>query len=46
MAHYLAVLVPRSGAGWRARFPDFPGCRVEGPTVEAAIDASGAAATA
>lgn len=46
MAHYLAVLVPLVGGGWRAHFPDFHGCRAEGQTVEAAIDASGAAATA
>jgi predicted RNase H-like HicB family nuclease len=46
MAHYLAVLVPLAGGGWRAHFPDFPGCRAEGQTVETAIDASGAAATA
>ena len=43
MKHYLAVLVPHGNGGWRAHFPDFPGCRAEAPTVEAAI---GAAATA
>jgi predicted RNase H-like HicB family nuclease len=46
MKHYLAVLVPQPGGGWRAHFPDFPGCRAEGPSVEAAIDASAAAAAA
>ena len=44
MKHYLAVLVPHAD-GWRAYFPDFPGCRAEGRSVEAAIDASAAAAT-
>jgi predicted RNase H-like HicB family nuclease len=42
MKHYLAVLVPNAEGGWRAHFPDFPGCRAEGSTVEAAIDASSA----
>ena len=44
MKHYLAVLVPRPGGGWRAHFPDFPGCRAEGESVEAAIDAAAASA--
>ena len=44
MKHYLAVLVPHEGGGWRAHFPDFPGCRAEASSVEAAIDASAAAA--
>ena len=44
MKHYLVVLVPRADGGWRAHFPDFPGCRAEGSSVEAAIDASAAAA--
>jgi predicted RNase H-like HicB family nuclease len=44
MKHYLAVLVPHDSSGWRAHFPDFPGCRAEGHSVEAAIDASAAAA--
>jgi predicted RNase H-like HicB family nuclease len=43
MKHYLAVLVPRAEGGWRVHFPDFPGCRAEGATVEQAIDASAAA---
>jgi Uncharacterized conserved protein len=43
MIHYLAVLVPLSQGGWRAHFPDFPGCRAEGHTVEAALKASGSA---
>lgn len=37
MKHYLAVLVPRGDSGWRAHFPDFPGCRAAAPTVEAAL---------
>jgi predicted RNase H-like HicB family nuclease len=45
MKHYLAVLVPADGGGWRAHLPDFPGCRAEGVTVETAINASAAAAT-
>jgi predicted RNase H-like HicB family nuclease len=45
MKHYLAVLVPADHGGWRAHLPDFPGCRAEGATVEAAVDASAAAAT-
>ena len=44
MKHYLAVLVPHDNGGWRAHFPDFPGCRAEGDSVEAAIDAAAAAA--
>ena len=44
MRHYLAVLVPNEDRGWRVHLPDFPGCRAEAPTVEAAIDASGNAA--
>lgn len=44
MKHYLAVLVPHADSGWRAYLPDFPGCRAEGESVEAAIDASAAAA--
>jgi predicted RNase H-like HicB family nuclease len=43
MKHYLAVLVPREDGGWRVRFPDFPGCRAEGSSAEAAVDASAAA---
>lgn len=44
MKHYLVVLVPHED-GWRAHFPDFPGCHAEGRSVEVAIDASAAAAT-
>ena len=44
MEHYLAILVPLGDGGWRAYFPDFPGCRAEGKSVKAAIDASAAAA--
>jgi len=46
MKHYLGVLVPLSEDSWRAHFPDFPGCRAERQTVEAAIDAAIAAVTA
>ena len=44
MKHYLAVLVPQPDGGWRAHFPDFPGCRAEGQSVETAIDTAAAAA--
>ena len=44
MKHYLAVLVPHDESGWRAHFPDFPGCRAEGPSAEAAIGAAALAA--
>ena len=44
--HYLVVLVPHADGLWCARFPDFPGCRAEGKSVKAAIDASAAAAAA
>ena len=44
MKHYLVVIVPQADGGWRAYLPDFPGCRAEGGSVEAAIDASAAAA--
>jgi predicted RNase H-like HicB family nuclease len=37
MKHYLAVLVPQPGGGWRAHFPDLPGCRAESSSVEGAI---------
>ena len=45
MKHYLAVLVPTAEGGWRAHFPDFPGCRAEGPSVEQAIQAAKSAAS-
>ena len=45
MKHYLAVLVPQAGGGWRAHFPDFPGCGGVGSSVEAALLVSRAAAT-
>ena len=38
--HFIVVLVPLAGGGWRAHFPDFPGCRAEGGRIEGAIDAS------
>jgi predicted RNase H-like HicB family nuclease len=37
MAHYIAVLVPAAGGGWRAYLPDFPGCKAEGATAESAM---------
>jgi len=43
--HFIAVLVPQPGGGWRAHFPDFPGCRAEGPHVEIAIANASRAAT-
>ena len=46
MKHYLAVLVSTDDGRWRAHFPDFPGCRAEGTSVKAAIDASAAEAAA
>ena len=46
MRHYLAVLVPHEDGGWRAHFPDFPGCRAEGQSVEVAVDAAATAAAA
>jgi predicted RNase H-like HicB family nuclease len=45
MKHYLAVLVPTATGGWRAHFPDFPGCRAEGSSVEEAIYAAKSAAS-
>jgi predicted RNase H-like HicB family nuclease len=45
MKHYLVVLLPRSEGGWRAYFPDFPGCRAEGASVESAVAASSVAAS-
>ena len=45
MKHYLAVLVPTDDGGWRAHFPDFPGCRAERPSVEQAIQAARSAAS-
>jgi predicted RNase H-like HicB family nuclease len=45
MKHYLAVLVPTDDGRWRAHFPDFPGCRAEGLSVEEAIHAAKLAAS-
>jgi predicted RNase H-like HicB family nuclease len=39
--YYIAVLVPRREGGWRAHFPDFPGCRAEGPRIEGVIERAG-----
>ena len=44
MKHYLAVLVPRADGGWRAHFPDFPGCRAEGHSLEEAVASASTAA--
>jgi predicted RNase H-like HicB family nuclease len=44
MKHYLAVLVPIADGGWRAHFPDFPGCGAEGHSVEDAITSASTAA--
>jgi hypothetical protein len=44
--HFIVVLVPMKGGGWRAHFPDFPGCRAEGSRIEGTIDASYAEVTA
>jgi predicted RNase H-like HicB family nuclease len=44
MKHYLAVLVPTAAGGWRAHFPDFPGCRAEGRSVEDVIASASTAA--
>jgi predicted RNase H-like HicB family nuclease len=40
MKHYLAVLAPLPDGSWRAHFPDFPGCRADGHSLEAATFAS------
>lgn len=45
MKHYLAVLLRTANGGWRAHFPDFPGCRAEGHSVEDAIEAARTAAS-
>ena len=45
MSHYIAVLAPKKGGGWRAHFPDFPGCRAEGDRVEVAIAIATSAAS-
>jgi predicted RNase H-like HicB family nuclease len=42
--HYLVVLAPRGERGWRAHFPDFPGCGAEGSSVRAAVDGAAVAA--
>jgi predicted RNase H-like HicB family nuclease len=38
--HYVVVLVPKKGGGWRVHFPDFPGCHAEGARVELAVEAA------
>jgi predicted RNase H-like HicB family nuclease len=35
--HYLAVVVPQRGGGWRAYVPDFPGCRADGADADIAV---------
>jgi predicted RNase H-like HicB family nuclease len=37
MKHYIAVLAPLPEGGWRAHFPDLPGCSAEGETGEIAV---------
>ncbi len=37
MSHYVAVIVPHAEVGWRAHFPDLPGCRAEAQDIEIAI---------
>jgi len=37
---FIAVLVPQKSGGWYAYFPDVPGCRAMGDTIEAAIENS------
>ena len=44
MQHYIAVLIPHENGGWRAHFPDFPGCQAEGQSAEVAVGAAAAAA--
>jgi hypothetical protein len=34
--YYVAVCVPQAG-GWRAIFPDAPGCEVEAPSLDGAV---------
>ena len=46
MKHYLVVLVPQAETGWRAHFPDFPGCGAEASSVKQAVDAAASAVTA
>jgi predicted RNase H-like HicB family nuclease len=36
--HFITILVPQGGGGWRAHFPDFPGCRADGDRVNVAIE--------
>ena len=36
-SYFIVVLAPQQGGGWRAHFPDFPGCRAEGERIEVAI---------
>jgi predicted RNase H-like HicB family nuclease len=37
VAHYISVLMPLSAGGWRALFPDIPGCEVEGDSLDATV---------
>ena len=37
---FLAVLVPQNSGGWCAHFPDVPGCRAMGDSIETAIENS------
>ena len=44
MRHYIAVIVPHAEVGWRAHFPDLPGCRAEARDVDIAIGQASSAA--
>ena len=37
VAHYISVLMPLSAGGWRALFPDIPGCEVEGDSLDSTM---------
>jgi predicted RNase H-like HicB family nuclease len=37
MRYYIAVIVPHAEDGWRAHFPDLPGCRAEAQDIEVAV---------
>ena len=43
--HFLIVLAPQRDGGWRAHFPDLPGCRAEGPRVEMVVERARRAAS-
>jgi HicB-like antitoxin of HicAB toxin-antitoxin system len=37
---YVVVLAPQPSGGWCAHFPDIPGCRAMGDTIDVAIENS------